>query len=174
MLNSGEWGRMFSMNALSSYHQYSSNRHGTACLQWQQCFLGLNVATPFPKFENSFMGPIDRKTPQDLIQTHKHITHTQIRSRAHMRAHTVSSFTGYCFCFSLLCVQLFSVNNYLPTISISPDTNIVWKEGASADTSQLNLPDMFSPTDVNNTWLAFDCERCNKQIHTIHIILYVQ
>lgn len=76
--------------------------------------------------------------------------------------------SSYCFSF-ILSIQLFNVNNYLPTISMSPDTSIVWKEGASADTSQLNFPDMFSSTDVNNTWLAFDCERCNKQIYHYNI-----
>lgn len=42
-------------------------------------------------------------------------------------------------------------NNYLPTISISPVWYPVWNDGASADTSQLNLPDMLGSTAFNET-----------------------
>lgn len=47
----------------------------------------------------------------------------------------------------------------LPITSMSPETMRVWKEGASADTSQLNRPDAFA--DLRTTTLSFDSERWN-------------
>ena len=35
----------------------------------------------------------------------------------------------------------------------------VWKDGASAETSQLYLPEMAGSTDVSITLLAFDIDR---------------
>lgn len=39
---------------------------------------------------------------------------------------------------------------------MSPETTIVWKDGASAETSQLNFPEIVDSTDVRRTWLWFD------------------
>lgn len=44
----------------------------------------------------------------------------------------------------------------LPTTSMSPDTMVVWKDGASADTSQLNLPDNCVSTDNSTMLLPLD------------------
>lgn len=52
---------------------------------------------------------------------------------------------------------------HLPQTSKSPVTIMVWKEGASADTSQLYLPDeaTFSPTSIS--WLSLEATRCKKK-----------
>lgn len=56
----------------------------------------------------------------------------------------------------------------LPTTSNSADTDSVWNDGASADTSQLNFPDMFGSTAFNRTWLAFDCELYKYELKSIN------
>lgn len=55
-------------------------------------------------------------------------------------------------------------SKHLPTTCISLACSSVWNDGASADTSQLNLPDMIGSTAFNSTWLAFDCKRCKTNI----------
>lgn len=51
---------------------------------------------------------------------------------------------------------------HLPTTSRSPETIIVWKEGASADTSQLYLPVVASDTFDSVSCVSLDSERCGR------------
>jgi hypothetical protein len=53
---------------------------------------------------------------------------------------------------------------YLPTTSISPETKVVWKVGASTLTSQVYLPDMLVSTWDIITWLAFDFAFCHDEL----------
>ncbi len=52
----------------------------------------------------------------------------------------------------------------LPTTSISPETKVVWKVGASTLTSQVYLPDMLVSTWDIITWLAFDFAFCHDEL----------
>jgi hypothetical protein len=59
----------------------------------------------------------------------------------------------------------------LPTISMSPETSIVWNDGASAETSQLNFPDIFTSTDLRYTWLALEKSRWKWRRNKIGTII---
>jgi hypothetical protein len=69
--------------------------------------------------------------------------------------------------FTLVCLSLWNhgVNGEcrdLPTTSMSPETRAVWKEGASADTSQLYRPDRDICTCRNVSWVALDFPCCKR------------
>jgi len=51
---------------------------------------------------------------------------------------------------------------HLPITSNSAAAINVWNEGASADTSQLYLPDVAIVTASRTTWLSFEDTRCKK------------
>lgn len=52
---------------------------------------------------------------------------------------------------------------YLPITSNSAAAINVWNEGASADTSQLYLPDVGIATASSTTWLSFEDVRCEER-----------
>lgn len=56
---------------------------------------------------------------------------------------------------------------YLPITSNSAAAINVWNEGASADTSQLYLPDVGIATASSTTWLSFEDVRCEERENEI-------
>lgn len=51
----------------------------------------------------------------------------------------------------------------LPATVIGADINCVWNNGASADTSHWNCPDISGPTESSVTLCAFDTDTWNKR-----------
>lgn len=74
----------------------------------------------------------------------------------------LSCFLCYLFnCFFLFVGSGFILEYfYLPITSNSAAAINVWNEGASADTSQLYLPEVGIVTASSTTWLSFEAVRC--------------